>query len=499
MAYQTNDDKEDEQQDAGATSLLGGYLDQRAPMVAETMPGLAKPGQMPAKGSGPSVTGHVNFDSIYAANEDVAKRDASKMGTAAASAAQKAQGGLFGLQGKFAAQSGGTGFAPSANDIARSKGGGTAFAGEALPSFGGGAALQAYQRPKPEGTQIAPDTRENWLGEMKAQAGHQYGGPSSLQDVDGYGGVLKDYGAAQERLSGLTDDAHIQGELEKNAANPFIEGGSRLDAALIGQAGRPEFARLNERYKGLGGELGAATKASAETAGQNKWQSRINAAAHSGLLADYEAGTAADLGGGETAPGATTRNPWGYKSFEEMMNAGGTATGVRDVAHGFVNDTSPADALIDELGKAGLYGGRNVAEMFREGTGLGDDLDMQNTRNTLREIDADFGNGAAQWLFENLTAEQWASLKGMNTGAIYRMFQQMLDAPGGWQPGVDSETGKTRDGSEVTRSGQTAGEESQGTTADEETARTNAYRDGWGSSYDEQKRNGVQNPVNPNG
>ena len=66
---------------------------------------------------------------------------------------------------------------------------------------------------------------------------------------------MNEHSPAADTSAPAPIDAHLQAALERDNAQPHLEGGSKLDAALIGQAGRPEFARLGQEYKGLGGEL----------------------------------------------------------------------------------------------------------------------------------------------------------------------------------------------------------------------------------------------------
>ena len=500
MAYLTDEDEQerDRPQEAG---LLGGYLAQKGAASSPSMSAGLASGAIPkiygTGGSGPSVTGYVNFDRIYAANEATAQRGASQMGLDAQKAAQKAQGGLGGLQQKFSTQSGGQkGYGPSADDAARAKGGGSAFAGSqpAAPTLAAQNVAAARQRQG--GAALAPDTRENWLDSMQRQAGHAYGGPSSLQDVEGYKGVLGDYVKAKEAVGGLQDDAHLQALLDKQATGPHIEGGSKLDAALIGAAGRPDFARLTDRYKGLGGELGTATKASVGEANANKAAAFQNAAAHKGLLGEYMAANEPGEPGDDGAPKPKSWKPEGYTDLNSFLGGQqGSVGGVYQDAHNASQQLSPADWITRGLGEAGL----NVpmaSEAFA-GAVAGDAApkdawQTSDVRTGMQQVMHEYGMEAAQWLWDNLTPEMWdAWMKLSNPGSVAREMRAMLEANGyAKQP-------KQRTESPIQQAGQTPGEASQGTTAAEETARTNAYRDGWGSSYDEQFRNGNRNPVAP--
>jgi hypothetical protein len=293
MAYLHDDDKPKDQADNAAHDggLLGGYLS-NGPQFGAAQPVLAgAPSLYGTGGSGPSVTGHVNFDRIYAANEGTAQRDARNMGNAAAGSAEAARGQLGDFKSRFASQSaGGSGQAASEDDVARSKGGGTPFwTPQQQQASQQTTAAGAMARPAAGSTQLAHDTEANWVAGQKAQAGHQYTGPDSLQDMGGFSGLLDSYGKAGQAISGLQDNAHIQGALDQQNKGPFIEGGNRLDAALIGQAGRPAFADISKRYSGLGGEVSAANRASIEQANASKAMALQNRQEHQGLLDNYMA------------------------------------------------------------------------------------------------------------------------------------------------------------------------------------------------------------------
>jgi hypothetical protein len=349
MAYQRKDQTEEEQNGGG---LLGGYMQAAGGKLDSTAPQIPAP---PMGNSGPSVTGFVNFDRIYNANEATAKRDAGKMSTQAQTAAQKAQGGLAGLQGQFSSQSkAAEGAAPSANDFARAKGGGTPFA-VAPPT---NAAVAGKFGPRTPNATFAPDTAENWESKMEARANAQYGGPASLGEMSGYKSVLADYGKADESLDALGSNAALEAAIAKQNQGPYIEGGNRLDAALTGAAGRPEFARVREQYKGLGDELTSATKASGEQAAQSYAAFNANKQATRGILDDYarsqepkpEVDNAIRIGAASDTLGVTpeTKAAWG------SLDAG-TAVAQHGANKSFNEITSGSDRTLDGV-LHGTYG-----------------------------------------------------------------------------------------------------------------------------------------------
>lgn len=351
MAYQR---KPNEQEDAQVpkAGLLGGYL---SPSPAAEMAANAPPKATNA----PSGSGYVNFDRIYSANEDVAKRDAGRMSQSVTGAVNKAQTNLGGLKQQFTSQSvAAQGQGPSAaqkswatNATTGVKPGKTVMAATygMTPAQFEAANIPGYKNPNSietvrengrvraenaaagvnaphtgatvtehgEGLDSGgywegdPKAGGKWIStvdvkddsgnvtipaaadpaelerQVRAAADGEYAGPGSIVDLEGFGGLLKDYGAAQDSLYGIRDNASLEAALKKNATGPHIEGGSRLDAALMGQAGRPEFADLSARYKDVGNEVGGAVR---ETLAQGKdfrSAAEANAGEYQKLLDDY--------------------------------------------------------------------------------------------------------------------------------------------------------------------------------------------------------------------
>lgn len=499
MPYQRPENEDEEKLDGGQQTggLLSGYMapQQPAPAFGATMGRGPIPKTMGLGGSGPSVTGHVNFDRLYAANEATATRDATKAGLNAQNAAQKAQGGLSGLQGQFKSQSAGAvGRGPTSDDYARAGGGGMAFAQPPQMMAAQGKALGGAVDSRSQLATVAPDTEQNWMDTIQAQAGHKYSGPNSLAEMSGYKSVLADYGKAQDSVGALKSNEALQGSLERNKAGPHIEGGTKLDAALMGQAGRPEFARITEKHKGLGDELRGAVADSGRMGAEARAQAEANAAAHQGLLSGYLAGKPSGVAGDNGVTTASTSNPFGYKTRQEMMEDGGVGTDARDGIHAASQTLDPVSALQNELTE-----GNSISEEFRKGVGLDNDLNMQNMRSGFLQIEREFGTGAADWLFDNMSASDWDAIQGMNMKAVYRYFEQKLKS-GDWyhqnmKENIEA-TGQTRGESQIVKQGG-GGDADHGTTSDEEAARNQAYRDGWGTEYDEQFRSGNRKPVKP--
>lgn len=526
MAYLHNDDDKqqskpmDRPQGEGiappqTSGLLAGYVAQPLAPSMALAPSLYGTG-----GSGPTTTGHVNFDSIYAANEGTAKRDAAKYGQAARGAAQNAQKGLGQLQSQFTSQSvaaqgsgptqaqrdwaarGSTGVLPgkAVTDAHFYAPGGTqaqptgpgGYSGKAIPdehrtsevttadagsddaerravamgypdnngkkwdsvasydeahssSAGAGNPTnpnQSYVTEEQEGLDsggyrpplIGPDgkpvpgtgytpTQDALPGATKgdadleaavrAGAAGKYGGPNSLQDLEGYKGLLGDYGKAERSLSGLTDDAHLQGMLDEQSKGAHIEGGSKLDAALTGAAGREDFARLRQQYKGLGGELGAADKSAGAQAAQSRAAAEQNASQYKGLLSQYEGRVGADTaaetkrqaGSDKVMADAAQRQQDQLAYNEAMRQKGEGLNGVRNTLHGVAHGLNPVDWVARGTGhktptEAGSdYYGQQFA---------GDKADKFNA-----------GNASDAWgpddadVFASMTPEDWTQFNSM--------------------------------------------------------------------------------------
>jgi hypothetical protein len=193
---------------------------------------------------------------------------------------------------------------------------------------------------------------------VRAAAAGKYTGPGSLQDMAGYKGLLGDYEGAQRQLSGLQDDAHIQGALDETNKGPYIEGGNRLDAALIGQAGRPDFANLEQKYAGLGGELGAANKASFAQGDASRAAAEANAKESQGLLdqylgrqsADQQAEDASQAKSDSIVSGAQ-QHAQNVHDFDYAMNSGTVFDKFRNGLHQVARFLSPVDAGFHAAGQ----------------------------------------------------------------------------------------------------------------------------------------------------
>lgn len=432
--------------------------------------------------SGPTATGHVNFDQVYNANAGVAGREAGKLQTSAGAKGQAAQSGLTGAQKGFSqAVRTGTVQGPTDQQKTWAQYGLTTGAQVAPASPGPG---QSVYTPPPSDADAE--------GSVRAGAASKYSGPNALSAMEQYSKLAQDTAAAQDEATALASgNEGLQ-----------AEGMNQTDAALLGAAGRSGFEQLGRRYGGLKDQLDAANKASIGEADRSRAQSDAAIAQYKALIdqADARKAGAGGAPGSPTDTPTASGNPTGYGSYDDFMNNPGWSESLHEGGMAL----SPADWATRGLGELG-YTGQNASELFGKtvagGAAPQDDWAKANVHTAMQQVMHEYGQEAAKYLFEHMTQEQWDSyLAGGNAGNVARMMRAWLESAGyqkTQQHGTPGETGTDKGGSTVKQAGYTGGEADQGTTAEQETARLNAYREGWGASYDEQFRNGNKSPTAP--
>jgi hypothetical protein len=280
----------------------------------------------------------------------------------------------------------------------------------------GGAGVTRDAQGNVIGTTDARDSSGDATNEAAVRAGAaaQYGGPGSLADMGDYQNLLDQYGKAEQGLKGLQDNNHIQGALEQDAQGPHIEGGSKLDAALIGQAGRPEFARIGEMYKGFGDEVGAANAASIATADANKATAAQNASQYQGLLDQYTGRQSADQAAEDASQARSNQkvtdaqqhaeNQRNYVSTIQRSNHG--LAGARNWFH----DAAVALNPVDLAARAGGVTAPTDAGSNYFGKQYAGDKDTQFNE----------GNRSPAWgpddadVFASMGPDDWAQFNGMS-------------------------------------------------------------------------------------
>lgn len=301
MAYDAYRKHRDAENDTGAK-----HLEESNPyssLLGAPPPTAASDGQPQA--NGPTATGFVNFGDIANANSGVSQRQAGRLQGNAEQKAQKAQQGLTGAQSAFSAQvrtgtnqgpsasdygyaSGKLGFyrPPGAADVKRatSNGPNVSETQEGLASTetrnGPVADPTALNAPSPDSVNAGAITEADWRARVEQGAQSGYSGPSSLTDLAEYEKLLQDSQEAGKVADGLGTRAGIQAQT----------GGTALDAALIGGAGRPGFSRVQQQYGGgkLMRSLDDAVVGSKADVARAKQQTATNQDAYAKLLEGYD-------------------------------------------------------------------------------------------------------------------------------------------------------------------------------------------------------------------
>lgn len=299
--------------------------------------------------------------------------------------------------------------------------------------------------------------------------------------------------SAQQAADSLGSESGVGALLKQNYGG---QSGSAFDSALVGGAGGKQFEQVQKQYGGnaLDNSLAKGSEAARSRWGQLTGDVNAASSARDAEINAFQRPMPTEPG--EATPYTSNGfKPEGFESYDDFKTKVGGKAGLHD----FGTDISPADAIQKELGKAGLFSGNTVAEEFRKGIGAKDDLDNQNRVNAFKDIESEYGSEAAQYLWQYMTQDIWDGMAGQNAGAITKTLKDLVESAIRGGAIARPTIGNSNKKSEVQAAGHTAAEPDQGTTAEEETERTNAYRDGWGSAYDEQFRNGNRKPVNPNG
>jgi hypothetical protein len=128
-------------------------------------------------------------------------------------------------------------------------------------------------------------------GEAKTGSEQDYTGPDSLKDSmgeEGYGSLAEELRKADEAVKGTADAGGIAEALGYTGG---VQGSgmAAMDAGLAQTAGQSNFAKLRERYGGLGKLLPTAQSDSLATVGRAEAASDSAAADWDKMLAEYEA------------------------------------------------------------------------------------------------------------------------------------------------------------------------------------------------------------------
>ena len=292
--------------------------------------------------SGPTASGHVNFDQIYNANAGTSARKASQLQGMAGAKGMAARTGMQAASNQFGqmARAGTVQGPTGAQQAFAASGAGSTQANPNVPNVG-------QQAANPRG----PNTSDPMYQQLQAGAAGQYSGPDSLSDMGVYEKLLKDAGEAQDLSTSLASgNEGIQ-----------AQGLNQLDAALVGGAGRRGFAELGKQYGNLKGDLDKANQDSIGVADAAKQKSADAAAAYRALLEDAKK---PEIVKPNEAPTETSA----VKDYEGKDNPDVLSYLFDDPSKGEIDNTwekgkalahvtainaSPADQLMMGLGEAG--------------------------------------------------------------------------------------------------------------------------------------------------
>jgi hypothetical protein len=304
-----------------------------------------------------TASGFINFDQLAGANSGVSKRESDKRANDAMMSAKKAQQELQALQQQYTKQvNAGTLQGPNEAD-------------QGWAQYGDGV-QEAPIRPAP-GTEILQPSNSDIQNEITAGANNAgYGGPNALSALDAYGQLTQDTGAAQQGIGALQSNEGLQGL-----------GMNQTDAALLGGAGRSQFAKLGDQYGGLQKDLDSANTASIGQADAARSQTDAAKAAYQGLL-DQRA---------QTDQAATDK----AKSDADAVQAAIGAAGGIDPLGGGVKYPGLHDTKTDSSGHT--VWGDDVNDNFLKQVGYGDDF------NKASDISGPMPKDFSKWFNVSMT------------------------------------------------------------------------------------------------
>ena len=483
-----------------------------------------------ASGGGAAVSGaaskqnepeFVPWSRFVEANKDVSTREANDLNTAVSTrvadankqrtdASSAFQSGIDSNYDVSAPTAGGPRRQPKAASQAFGTGT-SASAFGAQPESTGVAAPPSFQQKAPAGMSAmqsgAPQTgpQSMQLGDKRqlkdSVVANGPQGPKSIAEqmgAEGWGRLVGDTSATEAAAKSLGSESGVEALLQQGGNTP----NSAFDAALVNGQGRTAFGDTSKSGAGLSGQLTGALENS-----QNAWDGlafEAGDARAQKAKRDFEAQATAEADAfnsrPQNAPGAAQAEakapgwtPEGYGDLAGFLHPGNDGVGgVYESAHTGSQMLSPADWITRGLGEAGVdvpmaseaFSGALAGDLAPEGH-----WDTANIRTGFQQVQNEYGPEAAQWLWDHLTPEMWESWSALgNPGSIAREMRKLMEQGGFTKRASD------HDPSQIQAAGATKGEADAGTTDEQETARTNAYRDGWGTEWDRQFREGNDNP-----
>lgn len=394
-------------------------------------------------------TNYTNFARRFAANKDVAQREAQKYGQQATDAAQKAAASLGAAQKDFATQEQ-AGMVPEASAPA-------ADLGPYVPPPGEDPEISAIKSQEREKQRAAAAAGQPTIADMLAKAGQSYSGPAGLDTST----AATDANAAAENLDALKDSSGVQALV--NQGQSGSTGADALSGSLIGAAGRHNFDALRGRFN-PNKDLLDAQKTAAEQAKKAKDDSATNADAWGQQAADAQAKqdaaadksatdsanakTAADaartkalnrppppgqemniMAGLENDPEAQKQRGAEYAQFQEA-----TKTDAGDTVRDLVNASSPSQNVAEATGNRNPLGDYFTSSYHQghgnaSGSTHGDHIPWgESTSNPQQAFFVWRQMDARQWDELNRLphddqkkwiANRWGQIRGANPGQLY--------------------------------------------------------------------------------
>lgn len=202
--------------------------------------------------SGPTQTGYLNFDRYYSANQGAAEAGAKRVREQVRAQAEKAKQGVRDTHNSYMQALGQSG---------------TGIGYDAQGNWMGGAAgpqVPQYQASplgtgilSPDGNDFAEEGQQQLSESQVAADDERYrqqllgAQADALARKQGIGDFTDTMGY-DEALAGAKSADEALGLLGNEAGLATLSGGSWADAALLGQAGRPDFAKLQKDYSKKG-------------------------------------------------------------------------------------------------------------------------------------------------------------------------------------------------------------------------------------------------------
>lgn len=239
LPFGPNDDEDDDTQVLRGADPVGiGYAHGATPNRGP------QPTQSQAPTAGP--TDFVNFDRIFSANADVATQRAGELATGVEKQATEAN-----MAGVSAADQYQKALAASAKP---------AYQGQSLYGSTGGTKRQELRGDGPQTGEVVSGGPTN-VDQARQYASGTFDQPKSLLETQYGKDAQSKIGKAQGAINQLGPDGDLQSLIQNRYG---ASGGSKMDAALLGSAGRGQFDDLYRGFSRLDKVFGDSVAASGD-------------------------------------------------------------------------------------------------------------------------------------------------------------------------------------------------------------------------------------------